>query len=91
MLLVVASFLSPDNGVDADLQCSGGIATLAPLKAITVICSVTPIVGFISISELEYAMVVTAMKLGMSFRILSMTINLSRLTTGAMNNNAGHE
>ncbi|KEL45837.1 hypothetical protein AC51_0989 [Escherichia coli 5-172-05_S3_C3] len=51
----------------------------------------TELVGFISISELEYAMVVTAMKLGMSFRILSMTINLSRLTTGAMNNNAGHE
>ena len=47
--------------------------------------------GFISIGEPEDAVAVTATKPGMSFRILSMKINLSRLTTGTMNGNAGHE
>jgi hypothetical protein len=36
-------------------------------------------------------MAVTAAKSVMAFRILTMALNLSRLTTGTMNVNAGHE
>lgn len=36
-------------------------------------------------------MAVTAAKSVMAFRILTMAVNLSRLTTGTMNVNAGHE
>lgn len=48
-------------------------------------------VGFISVSELKYAVTVTAAEPVVSFRVLLMTLNLSRLATGTMNNNAGHE
>ncbi|MCX2195226.1 hypothetical protein LD112_25670 [Pantoea agglomerans] len=36
-------------------------------------------------------MAVTAAKSVMAFRVLTMAVNLSRLTTGTMNVNAGHE
>jgi hypothetical protein len=62
--------------------------TPAPLKAISVNARLT---GFISVSKLKHAVVVTAAKSVMAFRGLAMAVNLSRLTTGTMNVNAGHE
>ena len=47
--------------------------------------------GLISVSELKHAVTVTASKSVMAFRVLPMTTDLSRLTTGTMNVNAGHK
>jgi hypothetical protein len=46
--------------------------------------------GFIGISELKHAMAVTAAKSVIAFRVLTMAVNLSRLTRGSMNVNADH-
>jgi len=46
--------------------------------------------GLIGIGEQKYAMAVTTAEPVMAFRVLPMTVKLSRLTTGTMNINAGH-
>lgn len=47
--------------------------------------------GLISVSELKDTVTITAAEPVVSFRVLSITINLRRLTTWTMNGNAGHE
>ncbi|AHA63433.1 hypothetical protein Asd1617_00606 [Shigella dysenteriae 1617] len=47
--------------------------------------------GLISVSELKNAVAVTAAKSVMAFRVLTMAVDLCRLTTRTMNVNAGHE
>ncbi len=48
--------------------------------------------GFISIDEQKHTVALTTAKPVTAFsRILPMTVNLSRLTMGTMNSNAGHE
>lgn len=49
----------------------------------------TRLTGRVRVSELKHALAVTATESTMSFRVLTMTVNLSRLTTGTMNINAG--
>ena len=46
---------------------------------------------FISISEQKHAVAIAAAKPVTAFRALPVAENLVRLTTGAMNGNAGHE
>ncbi len=45
--------------------------------------------GFVSVDELQHAVAVMTAKSVMTFRILTMAVNVSRLTTGTMNINAG--
>ncbi|ABB64401.1 hypothetical protein SDY_4527 [Shigella dysenteriae Sd197] len=53
--------------------------------------SVAGLTGLISVSELKNAVAVTAAKSVMAFRVLTMAVDLCRLTTRTMNVNAGHE
>ncbi|AHA68930.1 hypothetical protein Asd1617_06103 [Shigella dysenteriae 1617] len=62
------------------------------MKAISVISSLMPgLRAVISVSELKNAVAVTAAKSVMAFRVLTMAVDLCRLTTRTMNVNAGHE
>ncbi|AHA65943.1 hypothetical protein Asd1617_03116 [Shigella dysenteriae 1617] len=66
--------------------------TPAPLKAISVIKLFNArLTGLISVSELKNAVAVTAARSVMAFRVLTMAVDLCRLTTRTMNVNAGHE
>ena len=65
--------------------------TPAPLKAISVIWSLTPGLRALTVSELKHPMTVTAAKSIMSFWVLPVTVNLNGLATGAMKVNCDHE
>ena len=83
-------FLSSDNGVNASFQCSGGIANSGTIDGhFSAQFFNARLTGLIS--ELKHAVTVTASKSVMAFRVLPMTTDLSRLTTGTMNVNAGHK
>ena len=85
-------FLSSDNGVNASFQCSGGIANSGTIDGhFSAQFFNARLTGLISVSELKHAVTVTASKSVMAFRVLPMTTDLSRLTTGTMNVNAGHK
>lgn len=51
----------------------------------------TRLTGPISVSELKYVVIITAAKSVIAFRVISMAVNLSRLTTGTMNSNTGYD
>ncbi|AHA68518.1 hypothetical protein Asd1617_05691 [Shigella dysenteriae 1617] len=62
------------------------------MKAISVIKLFNArLTGLISVSELKNAVAVTAARSVMAFRVLTMAVDLCRLTTRTMNVNAGHE
>lgn len=73
-------------------QCPGGIANPGAIEGhFSDQLFNARLTGLISVSELKNAVAVTAAKSVMAFRVLTMAVDLCRLTTRTMNVNAGHE
>ncbi|AHA65722.1 hypothetical protein Asd1617_02895 [Shigella dysenteriae 1617] len=84
--------VAPDDGVNANFQCPGGIANPGAIEGhFSDQLFNARLTGLISVSELKNAVAVTAAKSVMAFRVLTMAVDLCRLTTRTMNVNAGHE
>ncbi|AHA62850.1 hypothetical protein Asd1617_00023 [Shigella dysenteriae 1617] len=90
---LVVSFLKfRSDGVNANFQCPGGIANPGAIEGhFSDQLFNARLTGLISVSELKNAVAVTAAKSVMAFRVLTMAVDLCRLTTRTMNVNAGHE
>ena len=78
-------------GIDTDFQGSGGITNTSAVEGhIDDLRFDSRLSHFIAVGKLKYAMAITTAKSVVSLWVLTMAINLSGLTTGAMNINTDH-